>query len=142
MTDLNYSSPRTIPPEHTSPAQRTILVVDDAEDCLITLDLVLETLPGVVVRAAPSAESALAMLEAGDVCALVTDVQLPRMSGLELTAHIRAQPRWQGLPIVVLSADTNPDTPREALRLGADAYFPKPFSPGAVRKKLEELIHV
>jgi CheY-like chemotaxis protein len=141
MSNSNHSAQRTSPPQHTGPARRTILVVDDAEDCLTTLDLVLETLPGVVVQAAPSAESALMVLETVDVCAVVTDVHLPRMSGLELMAHIRAQPRWKGLPVVVLSADTNPDTPEQALRLGADAYFSKPFSPGAVRKKLEELIH-
>jgi CheY-like chemotaxis protein len=134
MNHLNH-------PARPIPARRTILVVDDAEDCLTTLDLVLETLPGVVVQAAPSAESALVVLETVDVCAVVTDVHLPRMSGLELTAHIRAQPRWKGLPVVVLSADPNPDTPQNALRVGADAYFSKPFSPGAVRKRLEELIH-
>jgi two-component system, chemotaxis family, chemotaxis protein CheY len=127
-------------------AQHLILVVDDAEDCLSTLDLALAFLPSVVVRAARSAEDAVTILERASrdhtqVAAVVTDIHLPRMSGLDLIAHIRSQPRWQGLPIVALSADTDPETPRRALRMGADAYFPKPFSPGAVRRKLEELIH-
>ncbi|HXP86447.1 MAG TPA: response regulator [Bryobacteraceae bacterium] len=127
-------------------AQHLILLVDDAEDCLSTLDLALGSLPSVVVRAARTAEDAVSFLAtaagyATNISAVVTDIHLPRMSGLELIAHIRSQPRWQGLPIVALSADTDPDTPQRALRLGADAYFPKPFSPGAVRKKLEELIH-
>jgi len=141
MSSTNHPAPNGLASERTIASQRTILVVDDAEDCLTTLDLILETLPGVVVRAAKSAENALAVLETANVCAVVTDVHLPRMSGLDLIAHIRAQPCSQELPIVVLSADTNPDTPAEALRLGADAYFSKPFSPAAVRKKLEELIH-
>jgi DNA-binding response OmpR family regulator len=42
---------------------------------------------------------------------------------------------------MVVSADTDPRTPAHALGLGANAYFAKPFSPGAVRRKLEELIH-
>ena len=135
---MNHSTPAE---PHSGSDPRTILVVDDAADCLVTLDLLFATLHGVAVRAAPSAEQALEVLETASVCAVVTDVHLPRMSGLELVAHIRAQPRWKRLPIVVLSAETNPDTPRQAFRLGADAYFSKPFSPAEVRKKLEELIH-
>jgi CheY-like chemotaxis protein len=132
--------------EAANDAARLILVVDDAEDCLSTLDLALGSLPSVVVRAARSAEDAVKALANASrdrtrVSAVVTDIHLPRMSGLELIAHIRAQPCWRGLPIVALSADADPDTPQRALRLGANAYFPKPFSPGAVRKKLEELIH-
>jgi CheY-like chemotaxis protein len=128
------------------PAQHLILLVDDAEDCLSTLDLALGSLPSVVVRVARNAEEAVAVLDIAwrdrtDIAAVVTDIHLPRMSGLDLIVHIRSQARWRHLPIVALSADADPDTPRHALRLGADAYFPKPFSPGAVRKKLEELIH-
>jgi len=118
-----------------------ILVVDDAEDCIATLDLALQTLPGVVVRSELSAEAALAHLEHGRVSAVITDVHLPDMTGLELVARIREDPRFRSLPIVVVSADTDPLTPGRALGLVANAYFAKPFSPSAMRKKLEELIH-
>jgi two-component system, chemotaxis family, chemotaxis protein CheY len=118
-----------------------ILVVDDAEDCIATLDLALQTLPGVVVRSELSAEAALSHLEHGRVSAVITDVHLPDMTGLELVARIREDPRFRSLPIVVVSADTDPLTPGRALGLGANAYFAKPFSPSAMRKKLEELIH-
>jgi len=120
---------------------RTVLVVDDAEDCAATLDLALQVLPGVAVLTAASAEAALLLLEGDGVSAVITDIHLPEMSGLELISHIRAQPRWRALPIMVVSADTDPRTPAHALGLGANAYFAKPSSPGAVRRKLEELIH-
>ena len=125
----------------------TILVVDDDRDCLATLDLALQTLPGVVIREALSAEAALAALEDREyrkndtVSAVITDVHLPEMTGLELVARIRQNPRFRSLPILVVSADPDPSTPARALGLGANAYFAKPFSPGALRKKLEELVH-
>jgi CheY-like chemotaxis protein len=119
----------------------TILVVDDAEDCIVTMDLALATLPGVEIRPATSAEAALEQLERDTFSAVITDIHLPEMTGLELVARIRGNPRFRSLPIVVLSADTDPSTPARALGLGADAYFAKPFSPSAMRKKLEELIH-
>jgi two-component system chemotaxis response regulator CheY len=120
---------------------RTILVVDDAEDCAATLDLALQMLPGVVVLTAASAEAALVLLERDGLAAMITDIHLPKMSGLELISHLRAQPRWRALPILVVSADTDPGTPAHAIGLGANAYFAKPFSPGAVRRKLEELMN-
>jgi CheY-like chemotaxis protein len=75
------------------------------------------------------------------VSAVVTDIRLPEMTGFELIEKIRHDPGLRGLPIVVVSAETDPATPRKALETGANAFFPKPFSPAAVRKKLEELIH-
>jgi CheY-like chemotaxis protein len=63
------------------------------------------------------------------------------MTGLELVARIRENPRFRTLPILVVSADPDPATPARALSLGANAYFAKPYSPSAMRKKLEELIH-
>jgi len=124
----------------------TILLVDDSEDCIATLDLALQTLPGVVIRPSLSAEAALVALEPGavendTVSAVITDVHLPEMTGLELVARIRQDPRFRSLPILVVSADADPATPGRALGLGANAYFAKPFSPSAIRKKLEELIY-
>jgi two-component system, chemotaxis family, chemotaxis protein CheY len=75
------------------------------------------------------------------VSAVVTDVHLPKMTGLDLIVHLRGQPRYRATPILVISADPDPATPDRALKLGANVFFSKPFSPGAVRRKLEELIH-
>jgi len=122
----------------------TILLVDDSEDCIATLDLALQTLPGVVIRSSLSAEAALVVLEDREhdtVSAVITDIHLPEMTGLDLVARIRQNPRFRSLPILVVSADADPSTPARALSLGANAYFAKPFSPSAMRKKLEELIY-
>ena len=119
----------------------TILLVDDSEDCIATLDFALQTLPGIVIRKSLSAEGALAALESDTVSAVITDIHLPEMTGLELVARIREDPRFRSLPILVVSADADPSTPARALGLGANAYFAKPFSPSAMRKKLEELIN-
>lgn len=122
-------------------ATLTVLLIDDREDCITTLHLALEKLRNVSLRSASTAESAWGLLHQIPIAAVITDIQLPRMTGLELISRIRHDPELQRLPIVVVSADPDPATPREALRLGANAFFAKPFSPGAIRKKLEELIY-
>jgi two-component system chemotaxis response regulator CheY len=119
----------------------TVLLVDDAEDCLATLAMALQTMTQVDVRSVRSAEDAIEELARGQVSAVITDIQLPSMTGLDLISWIRRDPRLRALPIVVVSADADPDAPRKALASGANAFFPKPFSPAAIRKKLEELIH-
>lgn len=123
------------------PRPLSILVVDDAEDCLATLEVALQSVPGALVLSARTAEEALQVLAYHAVDAVITDIHLPAMDGREFIAGIRAEARLRAMPIIVVSADSDPGAPRAALASGADAYFTKPFSPGAVRKKLEELIH-
>jgi len=125
----------------TASVPLTILVVDDAEDCVAILEVALQALPGALVLPARTAEHALELLAGERPDAVITDIHLPAMNGLEFIARIRRDPALQGLPVIVVSADPDPAGPRAALESGADAYFAKPFSPGAVRKKLEELIH-
>ncbi len=119
---------------------RTVLIVEDMDYCRDTLEVALMKLPGLSVRSVASAEEALESLAGGEICALIVDLHLPRMDGFELIEAIRAQPRISPLPIVVISGDSDPETPARLAGLGANAYFPKPYSPSQVRRKLEELI--
>ena len=121
-----------------------VLIVDDAEQCAETLEVALFGLPGVDVMAAESAEAALRMMltrdDARRICAVITDLNLPRMSGFDLIRRVREQPGYAHVPILVISGDSDPGTPERIRALGADAFFPKPYSPSAVRKKLETLL--
>jgi len=120
----------------------TVLIVDDAEQCAETLEVALFGLSGVDVVAAESAERALQLMLERPVCALITDLHLPRMSGFDLISRVREQPGYTQVPILVISGDSDPGTPERIRALGADAFFAKPYSPSAVRKKLEMLLNV
>jgi CheY-like chemotaxis protein len=121
---------------------RIVLIVDDAEQCAETLEVALSGLPGVDVQAAKSAEAALEVMAEKNVAALITDLHLPRMSGFDLVRQIRQHPAYLRVPILVISGDSDPGTPERLRALGADAFFPKPYSPSAVCKKLEILLDV
>ncbi len=123
------------------PAARLVLVVDDSEDCAATLEIALGALPGVSVSTTATAEQALKLLEQGNVVAMITDLHLPSMDGLELLEHVRAHPAWSRIPVLVISGDSDPGTPERMRGAGASAFFAKPYSPLAVRQKLEELIN-
>lgn len=121
--------------------QRLILVVEDAPGSAATLELALSPLPGLSIRFVKSAEDALQEFNLDGISMLITDVNLPMMDGLELVERLRANPRTSILPMLVLSGDPDPETPGRALLLGADAFFAKPYSPAAVRRKVEELLN-
>jgi two-component system chemotaxis response regulator CheY len=123
------------------PPDRTVLIVEDAESCATTLEIALLSIPHIIVRVAPTARQALEMLAAGNgICAVVTDLNLPLMDGFELIERVRSDSRTARLPIVVISGDSDPHTPERLHRLGANAYFGKPYSPAQVRQKVEQLL--
>jgi DNA-binding response OmpR family regulator len=120
---------------------RIVLIVDDAEQCAETLEVALFGMPGVDIVAADSAETALRLMRERRIGAFITDLHLPQMSGFDLIRKVREQPGYAQVPILVISGDSDPGTPERLRALGADAFFPKPYSPSAVRKKLEMLLN-
>lgn len=123
--------------------ERAVLIVEDSENSAATLEIALLGIPGVSVLLASSALEALRILAGGcAVGAIVTDLNMPRMDGFELIRRVRQDRNLARTPIVVVSADTDPSTPDRIAQLGVSAYFPKPYSPAQVRRKLEQILNV
>jgi two-component system chemotaxis response regulator CheY len=122
---------------------RLVLVVEDSPQMAENLEMALEALPELEVRVTASGTDALRLLDGAadvDLAAVITDLEMPRMDGFEFIERLRANPRYRRIPIIVSSGSSDPDSPGRARRLGADAYFAKPYSLAALRRKLEELI--
>jgi CheY-like chemotaxis protein len=122
---------------------RHVLIVEDAEAAAATLEIALQHIPDVQVVCVPDGWQALeylALHPGGGIDALVTDLEMPRLDGFELIRRLRSQERYRALPIVVVSGCQDPGAPARALDLGADAFFGKPWSAAAVRRKVEELL--
>lgn len=108
-----------------------ILVVDDEPDisALVAYHLARESYR--VRTAADGAEALQAMaIEPPDL--VVLDLMLPGLPGLEVLKEIRRREEWQGIPVILLSALRDEADRLEGLRLGADDYVGKPFSPQEV----------
>ncbi len=119
-----------------------VLIVEDSENSATTLEIALLGIPGVSVLLASSGVEALRILQdAGPaVRAIVTDLNMPCMDGFEMIRKIRENRALSSTPIIVVSADTDPETPQRVAHLGVHAFFPKPFSPAQVRRKLEQIL--
>ena len=124
---------------------RIILIVEDNALSVEPLEVALLPRGDLEVRVVSTAQEALRFLAVSEtpVAALVTDLhlRLSLIDGFELIERVRAQPFLAKLPIIVISGDSEPETPRRVRALGA-AYFSKPYSPAAVRQVLEQLLDV
>src|SRR5438067_2420934 len=110
-------------------ALRSILIVDDEEPIRQVLTEVLSG-HGYVVRAASDGEEALRELTARDYDALVTDVRMPRVDGLQIVRSVQEQS--PDTTVIVMSAYGSHDLAIEAMKAGAYDYLGKPFRPDEV----------
>ena len=118
-----------------------VLIVEDAETCASTLEIIFSSIRGLKILVADSAEKAWELLEShNDIAALVTDLHMPGMDGFELIERVRKNQRHARLPIVVITGSTDPHVSDRLHLRGVDAVFAKPYSPVLVREKLEQLL--
>ena len=116
----------------------TALVVDDESQARkVCLDVLGDV--GLRARTASTTEEALAAMEESPVDIVITDLQVPRMGGIELLRHVRqASPQ---VAVMVLTQYGTIETAIEATRLGAADYVMKPFHVEDLRAKLERVVH-
>ncbi len=104
----------------------TVLIVDDS----LSMRRVLTQLVadgGFRPLAARDGMEAIRTMAREPVDLLLVDMEMPQMNGLELTAHVRAQPETSTLPIGMITSRSAERHRREALRVGVDRYFVKPY---------------
>lgn len=121
---------------------RTVLIVEDADTCASILEIILSALDVSVVTAM-SGEQAWRLLQDGNhnLAAIVTDLDLRGMDGFELIERVRGHDAHRSVPIMVITGTSDPDAQQRVERLGANAFFAKPYSPILVREKLEQWLN-
>lgn len=117
--------------------QPHVLVIDDDSRLCALLERYLSE-HGYLVTKAASAEMALAYIEAFVFEAIVVDVMMPGMSGLDMTRRLRDEGRE--CPVLVLSAMGEPLDRVQGLESGANDYLAKPFEPKELLLRLKNLI--
>jgi len=103
-----------------------ILALDDDKTILVLLKAMLGQ-AGMEVSTCDDPSQFLAQLEEISPELVILDFDMPGVTGPELCRAIRNDPRWQGLPIVLLTGHGDPDSVRAVFDAGADDYVAKPF---------------
>ena len=109
----------------TTDEPNKILVVDDSPQISKALSDLLGA-SGYSVRAAPSGERALQILDSAKFDLIITDLKMTGMTGIDLAKKV--QEKVPGLPVIILTGFGDMDSVISALRLGVADYLKKPFS--------------
>lgn len=131
------ASPR-MPPDRVDRKQ-TILVADDHEDTRVILRHYFEAM-GYNVLEAHDGEQTLESMKGSHPDAVVLDIQMPRMDGIQVLRAVRSNGTLRDIRVLALSAHALSDEVRQIREAGADAYLAKPADPKAVLDAVRSLI--
>jgi CheY-like chemotaxis protein len=120
----------------TSEPTSRILVVDDSPDGADSLSVVLQMM-GAVAEAVYDGPSALARIKAFAPTAVLLDIGMPNMDGLEVARRIRADPELAQVRLIALTGWGTDADRRRTLESGFDDHWVKPVEPD----KLKSLVH-
>jgi DNA-binding response OmpR family regulator len=116
-----------------------ILCADDDEDILSLVALRLERAGFQVIKAVDG-EAALEAIRTHKPILAVLDVMMPKRTGYEVLAAVRADQALAGLKVILLSARVQESDVERGIDAGADAYLAKPFKAGEFVAKVQELL--
>ncbi len=119
------------------PAADQVAIIDDDESLRLALVGLVRSL-GLEGRGYASAEAFLASGDAKRFSAIVADIQMPGMSGIELKQHLAE--RGCKLPVIMITARPDPSLEEKALAVGASAFLRKPFEASVLISRLGEAL--
>ena len=116
-----------------------VLIAEDEPNIVASLEFLLRQ-SNYDVRVARDGEEALRLVASFAPHLVLLDVMMPRKSGFEVCRHIRGNPAWRHVKVMMLSAKGRDSDIDQGLALGADAYVTKPFSTKALLATVRELL--
>jgi chemosensory pili system protein ChpA (sensor histidine kinase/response regulator) len=121
------------------PILPTVLVVDDSLSQRRSLEQLLKD-AGYHIRSARDGIEAVEILADFMPDIILTDLEMPRMNGIELAAHIRTQEKIKSVPVIMISSRVTLKHRQMAEKAGVDFYFAKPVSNEALLIKMRDLM--
>jgi DNA-binding response OmpR family regulator len=116
-----------------------ILCADDDQDILSLVSLRLRR-AGFEVVTAEDGDTALALAREHHPAVAVLDVMMPRKTGVEVLAELRADETLRGLKVILLSARVQEADIERGMEAGADAYLAKPFKASELVDQVRALL--
>jgi two-component system chemotaxis response regulator CheY len=116
-----------------------ILVVDDFSTMRRIVRNLLKELGYTNVDEAEDGVAALQKLKGSNFQFVVTDWNMPNMTGIELLRAIRADVALKSLPVLMITAEAKKENIIEAAQSGASGYIVKPFTAGTLEEKLNKI---
>ena len=116
-----------------------ILIVDDFSTMRRIIKNLLRDLGFNNTQEADDGNTALPMLQAGDFDFLITDWNMPGMTGIDLLKAVRADPKLASMPVLMVTAEAKKEQIIEAAQAGVNGYIVKPFTAQTLKEKIDKI---
>jgi len=119
-----------------------VLIVDDSAAIRKILQRVLKQ-TGIAIGTmyeAGDGQEALELLKTKTVNLVLSDINMPKMDGIQLLAALKSSAAWRSLPVVMITTEGGEAKVGEAVRLGAAGYVRKPFTADQIKEKLNGIL--
>ncbi len=120
------------------PAKR-VLVIDDSASIRREVSETLTSAGFDVIEAEDGIAGAKCIAEDDTICVVLCDIHMPRLNGLDMVARVKSEPRHAALPILMLTAETQPTLIKKAKEAGARGWVVKPFAPSQLVAAVQKL---
>ncbi len=118
-----------------------LLVVDDSSTMRRIIKNTLQRLGfDDVLEAEHGVEAWQIMERTPDINVLITDWNMPEMNGLDLVRKVRAEKKYESMPIIMVTTEGGKAEVITALKAGVNNYIVKPFTPQVLKEKLEDVL--
>ena len=121
-------------------AMYTILIVDDSPTIRRMVRASLGTVPGTTIVEAVSGLQAIEALAIAPVHAIVLDLNMPDMHGLDVLRFVRSHERYRTVPVLVLTTRGDSTSREAVMQAGATSYMTKPFMPAELAAAVSDLL--
>jgi two-component system chemotaxis response regulator CheY len=118
---------------------KTVMTVDDSASIRQMVSFVLRDGGYEVIQAVDGLD-ALSKLKGQEVHLILSDINMPQMSGIELTRQLRALPQYKFVPIILLTTESHPEKKLEGKAAGATGWIVKPFTPEQILAVLKKVM--
>nr|WP_319381742.1 chemotaxis response regulator CheY [Thiomicrorhabdus sp.] len=116
-----------------------ILVVDDFSTMRRIVKNLLKELGFNNLDEADDGETAWPMIQTGKYDFIVSDWNMPKMTGIDLLKHVRADQNLKDLPFLLITAEAKRSQILEAAQAGVDGYIVKPFTAATLNEKIQKI---
>ncbi len=118
----------------------TVLLVDDEPSVRESVQAYLEYSGDLTVKVASDATNAWELLEKAIPDVIISDIMMPEVDGYQFLEKLRENPRFQGIPVIFLTARGMTSDRIKGYQAGCDAYLPKPFDPEELEAIIKNLL--
>ncbi len=119
---------------------KSILIVEDSATTKALIKAIVEEMGDFNTVEAGSGFEALKILPTQEFDLVITDINMPDINGLELISFMKNNPRYNNLPVIIVSTERSEEDIKRGMSLGAMAYITKPFKAYELQEVIKKAI--